>query len=205
MTSQNSPTAINNGGFGTVIDACEAANAWSDLSRCFKSGYMGVSSTLGDADACSRCPQLLQNRAYCEHMVPHKHGWSIARSSAIPTKKKLQTYIYIAASVDIMVGLFHVIKFSGIMKWRPAASVWSCETHLFFLNQGSTKDQVTNHQFFLPDDMTFGKANRQDGMVNDPLIHHVDSASATVVVCLPYALVAVVQCSHFDFASSNQQ
>ena len=42
-------------------------------------------------------------------------------------------------------------------------------------------------------------------MVNDPLMNHVDSASATVVVCLPYVLVIVVQCSHFDSASSNQQ
>ena len=55
--------------------------------------------------------------------------------------------------------------------------------------------------------MTFSsaKAKQQDGMVNDPLIHQLDSASATVVVCLPYVLVVVVQCSHFDSASSNQQ
>ena len=55
--------------------------------------------------------------------------------------------------------------------------------------------------------MTFSsaKAKRQDGMVNDPLIHQLDSASETVVVCLPYVLVVVVQCSHFDSASSNQQ
>lgn len=55
--------------------------------------------------------------------------------------------------------------------------------------------------------MTFEweEAKRQDGMVNDPLIHHVDSASATVVVCLPYVLVIVVQSSHLDSASSNPQ
>lgn len=188
--------------------------------RCFKSSYMGVSSTtLGDADACSRCPQLLQNRAYCEHMVPHKHGWSIARK-AIPTKKNGKLPFILApqwiswSGLNVMIKIFRdkevkAINFQSNILIQVVSIVWN--TSVFF-NQGSSYKSLIS---FSPlTTMTFlewEEAKRQDGMVNDPLIHTdppcglCECNCGCVLTVLPYVLVIVVQCSHFDSASSNQQ